>query len=206
MFIKEKVMLMKNWWQKSLMITVAVLTLGAISPNHLIWESLLDEKGQPKSHAAESDNKQYIYDWVDPSEFYDTGDSFIHSVYQSAEEQSYLKFGSRIGPVIQDEFQTMILPNIQRAIDVHLANLDTGKLKKLAISEKPSGDYAEKIFHVYNTETNKDEIRFHVRTENKPQLGYSFNFHYHLAEDDFQKHITLGDIYWSKNTPPKWLS
>src|SRR5690606_21632175 len=123
MFINEKVMLMKNWWQKSLMIAVAVLTLGAISPNHLIWESLLDEKGQPKSHAAESDNKHYTYDWIDPSEFYITGESILDTVHQSAEEQSYLKFGSRIGPVIQDEFQTMILPNIQRAIDVHLATL-----------------------------------------------------------------------------------
>ena len=197
---------MKNWWQKSLVVAVAVLTLGAISPNHTIWGTLLDEKNEPKSHASESDNSSYTYDWPDPSEFYYTAPSILETAHKTAEEQAYVKFGSRIGPVIHDEFQSAILPNIQRAIDMHLSALDSDKLKRLAISERPSGDHAEKIFHIYDIETNKDAIRFHVRTEKKPLEGYYFNFHYHLAEDDFQKHIALGDIYWSKNTPPKWLS
>ncbi|RNF40760.1 YpjP family protein [Planococcus salinus] len=197
---------MKNWWQKSLIVAVAVLTFGAISPDHSIWESLLDEKGQPKSHTSQSDDKQYSYDWIDLSEYYETGPNFLATVHQSAEQQAYMKFGSRIGPVIQDEFQTAILPGIQQAIDLNLAGLSTSQLNRLAISEKPSGDYSEKIFHIYDTATNKDAIRFHVRTEKKPLEGYFFNFHYHLAEDDFQKHIALGEIYWSKNTPPKWLS
>jgi hypothetical protein len=201
-----RVMSMKSWWQKSLMIAVAVLTLGVITPNHMIWETLLDEKSGFKSHETGTDNKQYTYEWIDLSEYYDTGQTVLNSFYQLSEEQAYIKFGSRIGPVIQDQFQTAILPNIQQAIDMHLGNLGAEKLNRLAISEKPAGDYSEKIFHIYDTETNKDEIRFHVRTEKKPQEGYSFNFHYHLAEDNFQKHFALGDIYWSKNTPPKWLS
>ncbi|MDN7241037.1 YpjP family protein [Planococcus sp. N028] len=197
---------MKNWWQKSLMIAVAVLTLGVISPNHTLWETLLDEKGSPKSHATESQNKDYTYEWVDLSEYYDTGKTVLDTFYQTSEEQAYVKFGSRIGPVIQDQFQAVILPNIQQAIDMHLGNLGAEQLNRLAISERPAGDYAEKIFHIYNRDTKKDEIRFHVRTEKKPQEGYFFNFHYHLAEDNYQKHYALGDIYWSKDTPPKWLS
>ena len=188
------------------MIAVAVLTLGAISPNHMIWENLLDDKPTTNSQTAEGDEKQYAYDLLDPSELYYSNQSVLETVHKAAEEQAYLKFGSRIGPVIQEEFQTSILPNIQQAIDLHLSGLDAEKQKQLAISEKPSGDHAEKIFHVYNSETNKDFIRFHVRTEKKPLEGYFFNFHYHVAEDNFQQHITLGDIYWSKNTPPKWLS
>ncbi|MDN7225728.1 YpjP family protein [Planococcus liqunii] len=198
---------MKKWWQKSLMIAVAVLTLGVITPNHLIWETLLDEKAHSNSHASTGNDKQYSFDWIDPSElYYDTHPSILDTVHKAAEEQAYLKFGTKIGPVIQDEFETAILPNIQRAIDLHFAGMDTETLRKLAISEKPSGDYSEKIFHIYDTETSKDAIRFHVRTEKKPLEGFFFNFHYHVAEDNFQKHIALGDIYWSKNTPPKWLS
>lgn len=197
---------MKNWWQKSLVVTVAVLTLGMISPNHTIWENLLEDKTELKTHAEKSQNSQTAYDWLDPSEFYYSNPSILESFQQEAEEQAYMKFGSRIGPVIEDEFKNEILPNIQQAIDFHLAQVDGDDLRRLAISQKPSGSHSEKIFHIYDTETNKDKIRFHVRTEKKPQEGYYFNFHYHLEDDDFQQHITLGDIYWSKNTPPKWLS
>lgn len=197
---------MKNWWQKSLVVAVAVLTLGMISPNHTIWENLLEVKTELKTPAEKSQNSQIAYDWLDPSEFYYSNPSILESFQQEAEEQAYMKFGSRIGPVIDDEFKNGILPNIQQAIDLHLAQVDEDSLRRMAISQKPSGDHSEKIFHIYDTETNKDKIRFHVRTEKKPQEGYYFNFHYHLEDDDFQQHITLGDIYWSKNAPPKWLS
>lgn len=197
---------MKNWWRKSLVVAVAVLSLGTIPPTHTIWENLLEEKTELKSHADKSRNTQITYDWQDTSEFYFSIPTILDTVHETAEQQAYMKFGSRIGPVIEDEFKTAILPNIQEAIDFHLAEVDSTSLRKLAISQKPSGDYSEKIFHIYDSETNKDKIRFHVRTEKKPQEGYYFNFHYHLEEDDFQQHITLGDIYWSKDTPPKWLS
>ena len=198
--------MIKNWWRKSIVVAVAVLSLGAIPPTHTIWENLLEEKTELKSHADKSRNTQFTYDWQDTSEFYYTMPTILDTVHETAEQQAYMKFGSRIGPVIEDEFKTAILPNIQQAIDFHLSEVDSNSLRKLAISQKPSGDYSEKIFHIYDTDTNKDKIRFHVRTEKKPQEGYYFNFHYHLEEDDFQQHITLGDIYWSKDTPPKWLS
>ncbi|MED4798110.1 YpjP family protein, partial [Priestia megaterium] len=51
-----------------------------------------------------------------------------------------------------------------------------------------------------------DLIRFHVRRENPPKDGYWFNFHYHAAADNFQKHYDLGKIYWNRNMPPKWFS
>src|SRR5690606_34802168 len=162
------------------MIAVAVLTLGAISPNHMIWENLLEDKAPSNSQAAEGNEKLYTYDFLDPSELYYSSQSVLETVHKAAEEQAYLKFGSRIGPVIQDEFQTSILPNIQQAINDHLSGLDPDKQRLLAISERPSGDHAEKIFHVYNSETSKDLIRFHVRTEKKPLEGYFFNFHYHV--------------------------
>lgn len=191
---------MKKWFQKTIIITVALLTFGLISPNHLIWEQLLDNKGPMKSISSDANASEFkqvsILDTPDPSE----------SITIAAREQAYIKFGNRIGPVIQDEFDDVIFPKIQEAIDATIAKVDDDKVANLSITEQPSGEYYEKIFHIYNEDTKRDLIRFHVRTDKKPQDGYFFNFHYHLADDKFTKHYTLGEIFWSKNTPPKWLS
>ena len=95
---------------------------------------------------------------------------------------------------------------IQEVIDTTISKVDPSKARNLVISEQPSGEYHEKIFHIYNNDSKKDVIRFHVRTDKKPLDGFFFNFHYHLEEDNYSKHYALGEIYWSKNTPPKWLS
>lgn len=126
---------MKSWWQKSLMVAVTVLTLGAITPNHMIWESLLDEEDGPKTHASQGQTKEYTLEWIDPAEYYVTADTILADFRQAAEEQSYMKFGSRIGPVIDSEFRTRILPTIQDVIDTELAAYDKDRLRNLAISE-----------------------------------------------------------------------
>ncbi|WP_391122083.1 YpjP family protein [Psychrobacillus sp. L3] len=191
---------MKKWIQKSIIITVALLTFGLISPDHLIWEQLLDQKNPEKSLFSDSESLRHEH--VSLSKEQDLKDS----ITVAAREQAYIKFGERIGPVIQNEFDEVIFPRIQEAIDATISKTGQEKAVNLAITEQPSGEYHEKIFHVYNNETRKDLIRFHVRTDKKPQEGYYFNFHYHLAEDNYTKHYALGEIYWSKNTPPKWLS
>lgn len=192
---------MKNWIQKTLIITVALLTFGVISPDHSIWDNLLHDKASHKSFSSQNSSDTYAVEWSneEPSTFIE--DAVLH-----AKEQSIMKFGSKVGPVISDEFEAVIFPKIQEAIEMTLLDLDNEKLKSLAISEDPSGDHSEKIFHIFDTETRSDLIRFHVRTDRKPQDGYFFNFHYHTSSDQFSKHYVLGDIYWSKNMPPKWLS
>lgn len=191
---------MKKWFQKSIIITVALLTFGLISPNHVIWEQLLDNKAPLKSVTSESNTREY--DHVSLQEPID----YSESITIAAKEQAYIKFGTRIGPVIQNEFDDIIFPRIQEAIDATIITLDSDKASQLAISERPSGEYHEKIFNIYDDITKKDIMRFHVRTDKKPLDGYYFNFHYHLAEDKYSKHYALGEIFWSKNTPPKWLS
>lgn len=192
---------MKNWIQKTLVIAVALLTFGVISPNHVIWENLLDDKANQKSISSHSAQPTYAVEWSE-----EEPSTFIEDAIIQAKEQSLLKFGSRIGPVITNEFDEVIFPKIQEAIEMTLVDMDNHKLKSLAISENPSGDHSEKIFHIFDTTTKSDLIRFHVRTEKRPQDGYFFNFHYHTISDEFAKHYKLGDIYWSKNMPPKWLS
>lgn len=192
---------MKSWIQKTLVIAVALLTFGVISPNHIIWENLLDDKADQKSISSHNPDYTYEVEWSD-----EQPSNFIEDAISQAKELSLQKFGSRIGPVITNEFDTYIFPKIQEAIELTLLDMDKASLKSLAISENPSGDRSEKIFHIIETATGSDVIRFHVRTDLKPQDGYFFNFHYHKASDQFAKHYKLGDIYWSKNMPPKWLS
>lgn len=194
--------MMKKWIQKSLVVAVALLTFGVISPNHIIWENLLDEKVHQKSISSHNTEHTYSVEWSEEQE----PSSFLEDAVHLAKEQSLLKFGSRIGPVIADEFDEIIFPKIQEAIEMTLVDLDQQKLNSLAISENPSGNHSEKMFHIYESTTGSDIIRFHVRTDRKPQEGYYFNFHYHTVQDQFAKHYKLGDIYWSKNMPPKWLS
>lgn len=198
---------MKKWLQKSIVITVALLTFGLITPTHEIWDSL--DQSRTKNSEIQPTNSDSITDYIgvaveEPSieEDEDTRTTLLIA----AKEQSYTKFGSRIAPKISDDFENYILPKMQEAIDMTIARLDDDKLKSLAISENPSGAYTERIFNIYSVAEGQDLIRFHVRTENRPQEGYYYNFHYHTKEDQFASHYDLGEIYWSKNTPPKWLS
>lgn len=133
-------------------------------------------------------------------------EKFIDELVYQAEIQSYQKFGTKIKPVIQDEFRKFILPNIDAAINQTAAKFPEEDLRSLSITEQPGGRNSEKIFNVKNETTGKDILKFHVRRDNPPQEGYWFNFHYHTIFDKFQTHHDLGSIYWAKDTPPKWMN
>ena len=197
---------MKKGLQKLLVSAVAVLTLGFITPSHTIWENLLEHNNNHKTQLSkQSTSTQNYIDTVYQDRELDV-ESFSENVLFQAKEQAYIKFGSKIGPKIGDEFNNIIFPKIEEAIHMTIDNVEQQDIKNLAITENPCGDYSEKIFHIYNTTTRKDVIRFHVRTENRPFDGYYYNFHYHTYTDKFASHYNLGEIYLSKDTPPKWLS
>ncbi len=199
---------MKTWVKKSIVIMVAFLTFGLITPTHEIWEafdqnpsnraSIGPSSGTSTAEAHEISQEQ--------TEIQQEPVDYSALLIDAAKEQSYIKFGTKIGPKISNEFDEIIFPKMEEAIAMTVAGIDDASLASLTISERPSGNYGEKIFNISNNETGTDLIRFHVRTEKRPQEGYYYNFHYHSAEDDFMAHNNLGDIYWEKNTPPKWLS
>ncbi|MBO2537051.1 MULTISPECIES: YpjP family protein [Rummeliibacillus] len=197
---------MKNWLQKLLVSTVAVLTLGLITPSHAIWENLLEHNNNHRTQLSKQSTATENY--IDTVQVHEAEDAeaVSEAVLAQAKEQAYVKFGSKIGPKISNEFDNIIFPKIEEVIHMTLDNVNQEEMKNLAITEKPSGNYSEKMFHIYNASTGKDVIRFHVRTENRPFDGYYYNFHYHTYTDQFASHYDLGEIYWSKNTPPKWLS
>lgn len=184
--------------------TVALLTFGVITPDHNIWSGL-DDEDESKQTGSQAKEQTYAVTLAEPT-FEEPARSPEEELIESAKMVAYEKFGTKIGPVITDEFDEVIFPKIDEAIRMTLRDTDDLHKRRLAISEKPAGHYGEKIFHVYDKDLKKDLIQFHVRTDKRPQEGYYFNFHYHTAEDGFATHHMIGDIYWSKNTPPKWLS
>ncbi|ADM38177.1 YpjP family protein [Bacillus spizizenii] len=203
---------MKLWMRKTLVVLFTIVTFGLVSPP----AALMADKpsGQPSSLEQNDYTAFYDeHDLYDDDESEDRQDpellfqSYKEQLLDSAEDQSFLKFGSKIAPVIEDDYRKEILPQIENVISDYLATLqDDEAYQDVVISSMPSAGKTEKIFNVYNRTTGEDLLRFHVRRDHPPHDGYWFNFHYHTAEDGFQSHHELGSIYWDRNTPPNWMS
>ncbi|MEK5523248.1 YpjP family protein [Heyndrickxia sp. FSL W8-0423] len=198
---------MKQWLRKSVVVLVSILTFGLVTPTHAFW----NENQEVDKAKQESANSSFQQTSTNENVFITNKDNvdrqqIIDQLMMEAEKQSYEKFGRKITPVIEDEFREIILPKIQEAIEMTIAQYPKEELSSLAITETPSAGVSEKIFHIYNVKTREDIIRFHVRRDHPPMDGYYFNFHYHTRFDEYQTHHDLGEIYWDKNTPPKWMS
>jgi hypothetical protein len=197
---------MNKWIRKSFVVLVSLLTFGLITPTQLI-NNVNAEKPTERDTIEAALLRGYSQEnsYFETEEVVDK-EKFLEELVKKAELQSYQKFGTRIKPVIENEFREIIMPNIEKALQETAAQFPTEDLVNLAITETPGKGQSEKIFNIKNSETNMDVLRFHVRRDNPPQAGYWFNFHYHTYHDGFQSHHELGSIYWDKNTPPKWMS
>src|SRR5699024_2249302 len=201
---------MKKWIQNIIIGLVAFLTLGIITPAHDIWDNIFDKEsskqigssGETSAYEIEVDSKP-----AELSEVDEVASPYIEEAFiMNAKHLSLEKFGTKIGPKIETEFETMIFPKMDEVIRSKVFEVYADDRAHLSMSKKPSGNYGEKIFNIHDSEKSEDIARFHVRTEKRSKERYYFNFHYHLAEDEFEKHHHLGDIYYSKDTPPKWMS
>lgn len=193
---------MPAWLRKSLVVVITIVTFGMVSPAQANGFLTTTSVKSEKTTSAET---SFIHSLETPIDEETEREKFIGKAMMEAEQQSFRKFGTKIGPVIEDEFRQTILPNIEEAIEMVAAQYPGEKLNSLRITEMPGGGESEKIFHIIG-ENNKDIIRFHVRRDQPPKDGYWFNFHYHTYHDSFQTHYELGKIFWAKNTPPKWKS
>ncbi|MBT2639139.1 MULTISPECIES: YpjP family protein [unclassified Bacillus (in: firmicutes)] len=193
---------MPAWLLKSLVVMISIVTFGMVSPAQVNGFLTTTAERSEKSTSAET---SFIDSLDVPEDEEAERDLFIDRAMREAEQQSFQKFGTKIGPVIEDEFRQSILPNIEMAIETVAFQYPGEKLNSLRITEMPGGGESEKIFHITG-DNGKDIIRFHVRRDQPPKDGFWFNFHYHTYHDDFQTHYELGKIFWAKNTPPKWKS
>ncbi len=201
---------MQRWIRKALLVTFSIVTLGMVAPPPALTMQEIKSNEPTKrdviNHSSvTNDHFSFEKETIEES-ILNVKSSFIHYALEKAETQSIEKFGSKIAPIIESEFYHDILPQIEAVISHVAEDYPEEALHSLEVTEKPSGGTSEKIFHIYDKTTGKDIIRFHVRRDQPPHEGYWFNFHYHTHHDNFQSHHQLGDIYWSKNTPPQWLS
>jgi hypothetical protein len=197
---------MNKWLRKSLFVTISILTFGLVTPTQLMNQANANKITERDGVETAAPERNYVHsnNYVVESEF--NREEFIQGLIKQAEIQSYQKFGTRIKPVIENEFRVIILPNIERALEETATQFPESEVKNLTITEQPSAGLSEKIFNIKDSVSGKDILRFHVRRDNPPQEGYWFNFHYHTYHDQFHTHYELGSIYWAKNTPPKWMS
>ena len=196
---------MNKWLRKPLFVLISILTFGLVTPTQLMNSVYAENFKDIDAFEATADrNITRQNGFYEESEF--NREEFMEQLIKQAEIQSYQKFGTKIKPVIEDEFREVILPNIELAIAQTADQFPEEDLKNLTISEQPGSGLSEKIFNIKSRLTGEDILRFHVRRDNPPQAGYWFNFHYHTIYDGYQSHHELGTIYWAKNTPPKWMS
>ncbi|QSS99338.1 YpjP family protein [Pontibacillus sp. ALD_SL1] len=208
---------MKRWVRKTFTILTAIVTLGLyVPPTTLDADATeknkafspkenIEEKKASSTNATDSD---HFLDLPDLSEDVPRLDpeQYLSNLGEVAKEQTIAKLGPRIVEKIDPVFMDDTLNNVENEVRYVMENVDEHEISNYAITLDPAPGYGEKIFHVYNSITNAELARFDVRRDNRPGEGYWFNFHYHVSEDQFEKHYAIVDLYWDKNTPPKWMS
>ena len=211
---------MKPWFRKIFVVFIAILTLGLyIPPTQLDAEATdKNEYISPERDLDEdpiSVDEQTSPDPIDVSLHEGEGQNeneqpsaefYINTITEQAKEQTVSKLGPRIIEKVEVDFERDILPNIEDVMQSILAEAGEDEVPYYSISEEPSAGYGEQIFSMYDERTKQELARFHVRCDKRPGEGYWFNFHYHLSQDNFEEHRPIGEIFWDKNTPPKWMS
>lgn len=195
---------MKIWWRKIAVVFITILTLGIYTPTSLLEVDADEQNDRDMASSSGVETPPSVAEVPQPYIAEDSRETFLKQLHEEAKERSLEKFGPRIAEKVEEEFIEVILPQIETV----LADLveHSPAYKDIVLTENPSDGYGERIFNVSNRQTNQKLAKFHVRRENRPLDGHYFNFHYHLYADRFQKHYTIGTIYWDKNTPPKWMA
>lgn len=194
---------MKQWMRKIAVVLITIMTLGMYVPASLTAD--------PEEHKERYDSGSGL-DEATPVSVLETPEDVvpiqaytIDQLTEKAKEQALIKMGPRISHRIEDEFTAVILPNIEKVMETILFD-DKAPVTYYDISEDPADGYGERIFNIYDLKAQEKVAKFHVRRDHRPLEGHWFNFHYHLQADNFEKHYDIGEIYWDKNTPPKWMT
>lgn len=199
---------MKLWMRKITVVLVTIMTLGLYVPP-LALDVDADENKDALASNPESFNDAglTVTEAIENEPLPDNDENyFIQTLTEKAKEQTITKLGPRITEKIDDDFFHDILHNMEDVVQTILADAKEEDAQYIGITEHPSNGFGEKIFNIYDYRTHKDIARFHVRRDNRPLEGYWFNFHYHLSNDGFEEHHEIGEVYWDKNVPPKWMA
>ncbi|GAB3798353.1 YpjP family protein [Virgibacillus kimchii] len=200
---------MKIWLRKLAVVMVAIMTFGLYVPPGLMAEAEAEDNKDELSHSGVSEETAVAEVETPELEVQNSGQeetSHLHSLSDQAKEQTLLKLGPRITGQLDEQFMDAILDNIENTLNGFLSEIPEERHVYLSITEVPADGLGERIFNIFDAETNEDIIRFHVRRDHRPWEGYWFNFHYHIYDDQFEGHYEIGEIFWDKNMPPKWMA
>ncbi|CQR45994.1 hypothetical protein BN1058_00237 [Paraliobacillus sp. PM-2] len=201
---------MKLWMKRLFVSFVSIVTLGLyVPPMQLHTDAeATNKETEPSNESTHKQGMSVVLEPLEDSSVYYSPVVLdpIDQLIEQAKMQTITKLGPKITDQIEDDFTDSILPGIESVLETVLKDLPKEQINYIRISEDKIAGYGEKIFDVYNEKTGEDMIRFHVRRDNRPQEGYWFNFHYHVQQDKYEAHHNIGEIYWSKNTPPKWMT
>ncbi|WP_010631396.1 YpjP family protein [Sporolactobacillus vineae] len=211
-----------EWVKKILVALVAILTFGTVipsSPAHYVDkpdnnEPIYKEKSPDEAFKPAASDRSGIPDHTEQTSWTETVSAnaskeklvqaFSDYTLQQLRQQGSQKFGPRVAKEISNVYNQDIAPaflmEVQRVSDRH----DARWIRHLDVTHSPSSGMGERILHVYQTDSGSEVLKLHVRRDHPPKNGYWFDFHYHTAQDGFQKHHELKKIYWGKNMPPKW--
>jgi len=208
---------MKRWFRKGLVVLLTILTLGIYTPSlgYNPTEKIDERKDRHSSKMNMSEDPWIeafqeelfggIYPTQDFTSVLDEKDYLIADLIEQANYLTWRKLGPRIAGQVEAELEREIIPAIEGIVQqILLENED--HIQYFSMTEHPTKGIGERIFHIYDERTTQDIVRFHVRRDHRPLEGYWFNFHYHLAEDNYEHHYDIGEIYWDKNVPPKWMT
>lgn len=197
---------MKPWMRKSLVVLFTIMTLGLYTP-----PAYLTTDAQEKEETSSDTREDVVQTVVVADAEEDVAPQqdeayFVGALTEQAKQQTVTKLGPRIINQVEDEFTDVILPKMEEAMETIFADAGEDSLPYYGITEQPAQGHGERIFNIYDFHSEQVIAKFHVRRDNRPMEGYWFNFHYHLHDDGFEKHYVIGEIYWDKNIPPKWMA
>ncbi|MFC4402141.1 YpjP family protein [Gracilibacillus xinjiangensis] len=201
---------MNKWMKKITVMMVTILTLGLYVPPIYVDADMDDsDKGEvsPSSNDLSRVSEQQVdVELQDPPVNEFNNELYLGALTDQAKYQLMEKLGGKIASGIDLELEEVVLPNLESVLEQLYDQIGEKQSQYLVIAEDPASGYGERIFNLYDVDSKKDIATFHVKRVKRPQEGYFFQFHYHLANDNFEEHYTIADIYWGKNTPPKWMS
>lgn len=201
---------MKLWMKRISVFLITLMTLGMYTPpidlntntdNEEIISTKTDGSEEITSPLLEVEQEGISKDVPEHD-----SDYVIGALTEQAKAHTIAKLGPRIASKIEPDFAAAILPNIEEVLHMILAEAGEDAVNYYGISTLPAKGYGERIFNIHDYQARRDVARFDVRRENRPDDGYWFNFHYHLNDDEFEAHHPIGEIYWDKNMPPKWMA
>lgn len=202
---------MKLWMKRISVFLITIMTLGMYTPPIDLNTGLDHKEIVTAKESAGVEVATPVKDVAEEIDFttdqeINSADYIINSLTEQAQGYAIAKLGPRIANKVEPEFTTTILPNMQVVLQMILADAGADDINYYGITELPTKGFGERIFNIHDHQAEKDIARFDVRRENRPGEGHWFNFHYHLSDDEFAEHHSIGEIYWDKNMPPKWMA